>query len=168
MDSIFGDGEWAMRDAYANLLELVDSVAQVDEAADREKLRTEAQETVLMLIAAVIVADGKYEAGEQAFIRTLVNYGDKPGGEMGYLNEYAALWMTASKEVPNFLQAAVRCGVARSMLCEIQRIGNYTCISDGKFQERERKIVAQYVAFLENSIEALEVDQIRQEGNESP
>lgn len=154
MDGFSDDTVWAVQQAIMNLLDLVDSVAQTDSEGDRERLRAEAKKTVLILTAAIIIADGKYEAAEQAFIRHLVDLSDEPGVELSYLNEYAAQWMTASIEVPCFFRAAVANGgdVARSMLREIQFIGNNICISDSEFQSKERESVAQYVKFLEDFI----------------
>jgi len=144
----------AVQDAFLDLLELVDSVAEGDESEASAVLRAEAQQTVLMLIAAIVVADGKYEPGEQAFVGILVDLRDKPGGEVSYLNEYAARWAKASMVVPGFFRAAVKhdaaagTGIAGTMICRIQLIGNSASISDGKFKPAERAAVMRYVSFL--------------------
>lgn len=145
---------WAVREAFENLLELVDSVEQVGLAVDREEQRSDAQKTVLMMTAAIIMADGKYDASEQVFIQNLVNLHDMPGGELRFLNEYNSLWWIKSKDVPCFFHAAIKdnSSIAHSMLCEIQRIGNYVSICNGEFLASKRKIVAQYLEFLESSI----------------
>ena len=79
MDIERNNSVWAVQEGYLNLLELVDSTAVSE---DKESLRAEAQKTVLMLTAALILADGKYNDGEQALIRHLVDYSNKPGGEL--------------------------------------------------------------------------------------
>jgi uncharacterized tellurite resistance protein B-like protein len=115
---------------------------------------------MLMLIAGVMLADGQYEEGEQEFIRLLVDARDKPGGEIAYLNDYAARWAKASMEVPGFYCAAVRrdsrdgTDIAWKMRCRIQLIGNYASIADGKFVASERETVRRYVAFLEEYADA--------------
>jgi len=144
----------AVQDAFLDLLELVDHVTKGDASEVREVLRAEAQQTVLMLIAAIVVADGKYELGEQAFVRILVDLSDKPGGDVSYLNEYAARWAKVSKVVPEFFRAAVKhdatagTDLAGTMICRIQLIGNSASISDGKFKPAEQAAVKRYVTIL--------------------
>jgi len=165
MDANTENTVWAVREAYLNLLELVDSVALAQGGEELEILRTEAQKTVLMLTASIILADGRYDADEEAFIRHFVNLSDKPGAELSYLNEYATMWKSASMEVPGFFQAAARCDaysstdIANSMLREIQLIGNNVSIAPKKPQTKGQKFVADYVAFLENFIEGWRPDQ---------
>ena len=145
----------AAQGAFIDLLELAELAAQGDGPEGSEALREEAQTTVLMLIAAIVLADGEYDPGEQEFIRLLVDWRGKPGGEISYLNDYASRWESASMEVPRFYRAAVQrdaregTGIAWRMRCRIQLIGNYASISDGKFVPSERETVARYVAFLE-------------------
>ncbi len=150
----------AAQAAFIDLLELAEQGAQGDSSVDSEGLREEAQLTMLMLIAAVMLADGQYEEGEQEFIRLLVDARDKPGGEVGYLNDYAARWAKASMDVPGFYCAAVRrdsrdgTDIAWQMRCRIQLIGNYASSADGKFVASERETVRRYVAFLEDYADA--------------
>jgi len=154
MEGYSDDTVWSVQQAILNLLELVDSVAHAEGPEKRENLRAEARRTILMLTADIVIADGICQAGEQAFVRHLVDLSDLPGEDLSYVNEYAALWAAASKVVPRFFSAAVRCDtdIAHSMLREIQFIGNNVCISDREFQAKEREAVAHYVAFLEDSI----------------
>ncbi|MEI6606815.1 MAG: AAA family ATPase [Verrucomicrobiota bacterium] len=158
----FSDGnEWAVREAIVNLMELVDTVASV--ATENIKiLRDDAQNTVRMLTAAIILSDGKYDAAEKVFIRHLALFSEKPSEEMNFLNEYAEVWSAKSKEIPSFFHAAIQrnTDTARLMLCELQRIGDYVSISDGKFQTSERKIVAKYIEFLEDAVIARESGQL--------
>lgn len=150
----------AAQEAFMDVLELAEQAAQGAGSEGSEALRGEAQATVLMLIAGIMLADGKYDPQEQEFIRLLVDLRDKPGGEVSYLNEYAARWAKAAMEVPRFFQAAVRrdagegTDIARPMLRRIQLIGNYASICDGKFSVAEQETVKRYVAFLEDFIEA--------------
>jgi hypothetical protein len=170
MDANTEDTVWAVREAYLNLLELVDSVASTQGGEEREMLRAEAQKTVLMLTASIILADGRYDADEEAFIRHFVNLSDKPGAELSYLNEYATMWRSASMDVPGFFQAAARCDansntdIANAMLREIQFIGNNVSIAPKKSQAKGQKFVVDYVAFLENFIEGWKPDQFRAAG----
>ena len=168
MDIERNNSVWAVQEGYLNLLELVDSTAVSE---DKESLRAEAQKTVLMLTAALILADGKYNDGEQALIRHLVDYSNKPGGELRYLNEYASLWEVESKAIPHFIHAAVRCDrdIARLMLCEIQSIGNNVCVSGRKFQGKQRKIIMKYVSLLEDFIDTVKLETASQvcEGSQS-
>ena len=146
----------AAQAAFVELLELTELAVQDDYSMESEALRSEAQSTVLMLIAAVMLADGEYDEGEREFIRLLVDWRDKEGGEISYLNDYAARWTTASMEVPEFYCAAVRrdvrdgTDIAWKMRCRVQLIGNYASIADGKFVASERETVRRYVAFLED------------------
>ena len=157
MDTENNNSVWAVQEGYLNLLELVDSIAVRE---DRGFLRAEVQKTVLMLTAALIMVDGKYNDGEQALIRHLVDYSDKPGGELRYLNEYASLWEVESKAIPHFIHAAVRCDrdIARSMLCEIQSIGNNVCVSGRNYQKKQREIIMNYMALLEAFIDRVELE----------
>ena len=123
-DSENNDGNvWAVREAFVNLLELVDSAEPVELSVDREELRADAQKTLLMMTAAIIMVDGKYDAREQVFIQNLVNIHDMPGGELRFLNEYNSLWSIQSKNIPSFFHAAIQrsSSIARSMLCESKR-----------------------------------------------
>ena len=150
----------AAQAAFIDLLELTELATEGDSSVESRELREEAQSTVLMLIAAIMLADGQYDEGEQAFIRLLVDSQDKPGGEISYLTDYAARWTKASMEVPGFFCAAVRrdaregTDIAWKMRCRIQLIGNYASIADGKFIASEREIVRRYVGFLEDYADA--------------
>jgi uncharacterized tellurite resistance protein B-like protein len=145
----------AAQQAFIDLLELAEWAARGDGPEGSEALRAEAETTILRLIAAVMLADGQYDPGEQEFLRLLVDLRDKPGGEVSYLNEYAARWAETAMEIPRFYRAAVRrdagegSGIAWKMRCRIQLIGNYASISDGKFAASEFETVRRYVAFLE-------------------
>lgn len=159
MDGYSGDTVWAVSEAIENLIELVDSVAQVGGAV-RDQMRLEAEHTVCMLTSAVILADGEYEPGEGLFIRHLfdVNQNQESEQDLRWLIEQSERWKAASQEIPGFVRAAVLCDAkqesetARSMLREIQFIGNNVAISDSEFQTTERETVSRYVAFLEDFI----------------
>ena len=146
---------FAVQTAILNLLELIEQAVRGAEKEEIEGLDEEAQKTVLMLIAAIVLSDHKYKPAEQAFLRVLVDWQDKLGGEASYLNEYATQWTDASVRVPGFFQAAVQhdarhqTGIARAMLREIQLIGNNVCISDGSFEAVEHETVKRYLVFLE-------------------
>jgi hypothetical protein len=149
---------FAVQAAIENLLELIERAGRGFASEEIGQLGEEAQKTVLMLIAAIVLSDQKYKPGEQAFLRLLVDLRDKPGGEIRCLNEYAAEWGEASMKVPHFFEVAVRhdtrheTDIARAMLREIQLIGNNACISDGSFESVEHETVKGYLAFLEEFI----------------
>ena len=86
----------AAQSAFEELLDLAELAVQGNESEESDAFRGEAQATVLMLIAAIILADGQYDPGEQEFIRLLVDLSDKPEGEIRYLNDYASRWERAS------------------------------------------------------------------------
>ncbi len=159
MNSNLNGAVWAVQEAFLDLRELVEEVGHGRGKAECEALLAEAQRTVLMLIAAIVVSDGQYASGEQAFIELLVDSRDHPGGVVDYLNEYAAAWASASNEIPQFIRAAVdydkreRTCIAGKMLCKIQLIGNNACVSDGDFGAGEHHIVMRYLSFLESSID---------------
>jgi hypothetical protein len=150
----------ATQGAFEELLKLAELGAQGEGPEGSAAFRKEAQATVLMLIAAVILADGQYDPSEQEFVRLLVDVSDKPGGEVRYLNDYVSRWEKASREVPKFYRAAVQRDakegtvIAWKMRCRIQLIGNYASISDGKFVPSEQEMVSRYVAFLEEFADA--------------
>lgn len=150
----------AAQDAFMDLLDLVDLVSEYYGPEERTALRQEAQKTVLMLIAAIVVLDGRYGAGKQAFVHALVDLRDKPGGDLRYLTEYAVVWTNSSERVPRFFHTAVsgdaRNGtdVARKMLRRIQLIGNCANTCSGKFGTAEREMVTRYIGFLEDFIQA--------------
>lgn len=150
IDGFSDDTVWAVREAILNLLELVDATAEADGDVIRDKYREEAMTTVLMLAIAVMIADGKYIAGEDLFIRHLVDMDRNPDWGGSDLNEIFSKWMSASTKVPEFFRAATRSGTAQAMLREIQFIGNNVSICDGEFQGAEREEVAKYVGILEN------------------
>ena len=150
----------AVQESVVNLLRLVDRAARELSAVEVAKLRDEAQETVLMLIAAIVLADNKYDAGEKAFVGLLVDWSQKPGGEAHYLNEYAARWKTTSLQVPHFIQTGAdhdllnSTEITKQMMSEIQLIGNNTCVSDGHFDASEHTLLQNYIAFLEEYVTA--------------
>jgi uncharacterized tellurite resistance protein B-like protein len=164
----------AAQQAFIDLLELAELAAQGDGPAGSEALRADAQTTILMLIAAVMLADGEYDPGEQEFLRLLVDLRDKPGGEVSFLNEYAARWAETAMEIPRFYRAAVRrdagegTGIGWKMRCRIQLIGNYASISDGKFAASEFETVRRYVAFLEEFANACGVHAQAEGGESAP
>ena len=145
----------AVQDNILNLLDLVEQASRSDAGEDSVALASEAHQTILQLIAAIVLSDGEYTVGEQAFIQALLDVSDKPGGEIAYLNEYAEAWKTTTLTVPRFFKAAVRhdarchTKIARALLREIQLIGNNSSITDGKFGSCEHKVVHNYILFLE-------------------
>lgn len=156
----------AVQDSVVNLLELVEQAARGQSAQEVDDLREEAQKTVLMLIAAIVLADNKYDAGEQAFVNLLVDWSKKSGGDARYLNEYAERWKAASMQVPRFFQAGAdhdtrhHTDLARAMMREMQMIGNNTCVSDGHFDAFEHEMVRNYILFLEEYLAAWQAQQV--------
>jgi Tellurite resistance protein TerB. len=146
---------FAVQSAVLELLELIEGIAQDGEPAKREAFSQEAQKTVLMFIAAIVLSNREYTPTNPSFLSILVDCKDLPGGEVRYLNEYATRWVEASNQIPHFLEAAVqydsihKTGIARAMLRHIQTIGNHVCASDGKISGAERETVQQYLTFLE-------------------
>jgi tellurite resistance protein len=155
----------AVQESVLNLLELVEQAARGQNPQEVEALCDEAQQTVLKMIAAIVLADKKYDAGEQAFLNLLVDWRKKPGGEMQYVNEFAEGWRVASMQVPYFFQAAAdhdtrqHTELARAIMREIQLIGNNTCVSDGQFEATEHEVVRNYILFLEEYLEAWRAEQ---------
>lgn len=145
------DTAWAVHQAILNLLELVESIVVDGDPQEIEELYAEAKQTIGRLCAVVVFADGDYGADEHTLIVHLLDMGADAESEVSDLNEWSLDWEDRSKRVPRFFQLAVlRGGDARSMLREIQFIGNNVCISDGVFEGKERIVVSQYVAFLED------------------
>lgn len=150
----------AVQESVVNLLELVERASRELSAAEVAELRDEAQKTVLMLIAAIVLADNKYDAGEQAFVGLLVDWSQKPGGEAHYLNEYAERWRTACLQVPHFIRTGAdhdlrnNTEITKEMMREIQLIGNNTCVSDGHFDASEHTLLRNYITFLEEYLKA--------------
>lgn len=151
----------AVQESVVNLLELAEQAARGLGVQETTALGEEVHKTVLMLIAAIVVSDGKYTAGEKAFINVLVDWSQKPGGEARYLNEYAEQWRSACMQVPDFFQTAVhhdlrhQTQLARAMMRELQLVGNNTCVSDGEFEATEHAFVRNYICFLEEYVAAL-------------
>ncbi len=152
---------FSVQTAVLDLLELVDHISQDENPEKQEELRQEVQKTVLMLIAAVILANRQYEPTRWSFLSNLVDWRDLPGGEVRYLNEYATRWVEASKSAPQFFETAIQydsnhhTGIARGMLRQIQLIGNTICGSDGSVSAMELATVKHYIEFLEEKIHAL-------------
>ncbi len=141
----------------AAVVELLDLAASLDPNADsdsREELIQDAEQTVLRFIAGIVLADRDYSLEEQEFLAILVNAKEKPGGIIRYLNEFAAQWREASSRAPVFFQRAVRhdiangTSIARSMIREIQLVGNNICVCDARFRKQEQSIVHDYVSTL--------------------
>jgi hypothetical protein len=149
---------FTVQSAFLELLELTEKVTHDENPETQEAFREEAQRMVLMFIAAIIVASREYKPTERSFIALLVDCQNKPGGEIRYLNEYAARWAEGSNRIPQFFAAAVQydsvhgTNTARAMLCQIQLIGNNTCVSDGNSCGSRRDIVKNHLALLEEFI----------------
>jgi hypothetical protein len=158
MSSNTDDTVWAVREAYLNLLELVDTASQDSEAESRKSLREEAEQTVLMFAAAVILADGKYDPREQEFVRLFTNISGGTGKELTHLNEFARKWVEAATRIPAFFHAALKhdmkygTSLAQMMMGELQFIGNNVSISDKRFRAAEVKIVNSYLNLLETFV----------------
>lgn len=148
-----------VQSAFIELLELSEEIARRSSPEKQESFREEAEKTILMFIAAIVVASRKYEPEERSFLSLLVNWQDKPGGEARYLNEYATRWVKAAKDVPQFFAAAVRhdlvheTNIARAMLCQIQLIGNNAGVADGNACGARRDVVRDYLVLLEEFCE---------------
>jgi len=156
----------AVQSAVLELFELIEDIAKIDVSDKEQEFKDDAQRTVLMFIAAIILADRNYNPTQRSFLSLLVNCGDLPGGEARYLNEYAVRWVEASKQVPGFFEAAIRhdadhqTEVARSMLRQIQLIGNNACAADGCVRPGQNQMVQQYIKFLEGKLEAMQTPRI--------
>ncbi len=152
-DGFIDDTVWVVQQALLNLLDMIDSFANANEEVNRLVLREDAEQTILALTSAIILADGKCDKDEKNFIRHLV--GDESDVDMGNLNDYAARWNGVSKSIPTFFRAAVQydladgAGIAASMLREIQFIGNNVCISNREFEVKERECVVGNIERLE-------------------
>jgi len=148
-----------VQSAFLELLELAEEVVKHDCSENQESFRAEVEKTMLMFIAAIVLASREYKPEEQSFLSLLVNWQDKPGGEARYLNQYAANWVNARKAVPRFFAAAVEhdlvdeTSIARAMLCQIQLIGNNTCVADGNACGARRDVVRDYLVLLEDFLE---------------
>lgn len=148
----------AVQDTLTNLKELVEESASGQQVEEVNVLLEEANETVLALIAAIVVSDQKYEAGEQAFFSVLANSQGNPR-EVQILREYAERWRTMGRQVPRFFKNALaydasnKTGTAPSMMREIQLAGNNACISDGQFADVEHEVVRDYLALLDEYVE---------------
>ncbi len=148
-----------VREAMANIEELVDRVALSFPNADVKTLRFEAHETVLALMAHLITADGIYHPQEQAFLRQLVDFGQKPNAEAGFLRQYTEHWRQMETQVPEFFRIAVgsdikhKTDAARDIMREIQLIANNCSVSDRQHAVSEKKVVQRYLRFLDAYIE---------------
>jgi len=148
-----------VREAINNLLELVDQAASDKQTGEVTALREEAQKTMLALIAAIVASDGKYEAGEKAFLNALVSVKGLPGGELEYLRDYAELWGTMGTQVPRFFHTAVehdavhKTDIARAMTFEIQLVGTNTCAADGKIRVAEHEVIQNYLTLLDEFLD---------------
>ncbi|MGA3267882.1 MAG: TerB N-terminal domain-containing protein [Verrucomicrobiota bacterium] len=151
---------FAVQSTFLELLELIDYLAKSDLPDKEEELKDEAQRTVLMFIAAIILAGRDYNPAQKSFLSLLVNCEDLPGGEARYLNEYAVKWVEASKQIPGFFDAALRydsshhTDITRSMLRQFQIIGNNACASGGNTAAAASQVVQSYIAFLEKRLDA--------------
>ena len=117
---------FAVQSAVLEIFEAIEGYAKTDSPDKEQAFKDEAQRTVLMFIAAIILAGKNYNPAQRSFLSLLVNCEDLPGGEPRYLNEYATRWISASRIVPEFFEAAVRhdanhqTELARGMLRQIQ------------------------------------------------
>jgi hypothetical protein len=148
-----------VQSAFLELLELTEEVAGQNSPESQETFRDEAEKTILMFVAAIVLASREYTPEAHSFLSVLVNWQDKPGGEARYLNEYAAKWENAHMVVPQFFTAAVQhdlvheTNIAHAMLCQIQLIGNNTCVADGNASGARRDVVKDYLALLEDFLD---------------
>jgi hypothetical protein len=144
-----------VQESSAALLGMVEHAACGHPAEDLARLKGDVHRTVMMMIAAIVLADQKYAEGERAFVNLLVDWSGHPGGEMQCLREHAEAWNFASLKVPEFFTAAAEhdrrqhTKLAQAMMREIQLIGDNACISDGHFEATEHAVVKRYVAFLQ-------------------
>jgi hypothetical protein len=155
MDSQLRDQTiFAVQAAVVELLELAALLEEGKESDLKESVLRDAEQTVLRFIAAIVVADGTLSSDEREFVTLLVNTKEKPGGDCSYLNEFAAEWDERSSRVPDFFERAVKhdiinkTTVARSMIREIQLIGNNICACDSRFGKREQSVVRNYISKL--------------------
>jgi hypothetical protein len=157
---------FAVQSAVLEMLESVEYIIQNDTPERKEELQQEVQKTVLMFIAAIVLANRQFEPSKWPFLSILVDWRDLPGGEVRYLNEYATRWVESSKSAPKFFDAAIQfdsynhTGIARAMLRQIQLIGNTVSASDGNVSPAELGTVSDYIAFLENKMFAIRSQEI--------
>jgi len=142
--------------AYEELLDFVTVASTGTTEMNLAELQREVETTLLALMAAVVLSDGELGDGEAAFLVSLLNVRDLPGGAVRYLNEYASRWPALSTTVPRFYSMCVSSSPGkpadegRHIRQIIQFIGNNASITDGKFAARENEIVRNYIGFLEN------------------
>ena len=150
---------YAVQSSVLELFKPIERIARVNTSVKDSELKDDAQRTVLMFIAAIIAADNSYNTGQKSFLSVLVNTDNFPGGEPRYLKEYAARWEEASKRTPKFIEVARehdaqnKSDMVRSMLLQIQMIGNTAATSDGAASSARNRVVLQYIEFLEKKPE---------------
>lgn len=138
----------------ASVLNVFELLGEVTVGNELEELKGEMHKTMLAMIAAIILSDGKYDVDEEAFLKLLVQW-EEPQTSAAFLRDYEAIWKSISFKAPKFFQAAVehdgRCqtAIAQAILREVQLIGNNACVSNGQFASCEHKLINEYLTFLE-------------------
>jgi hypothetical protein len=146
-----------VRTAIVELLEIVELISIEPER--RTYLREDAEQTILRLIAGIVLADGQFSSQEQDFLSVLINVEDKTGRQPRYLNEYAAKWNESRETVPEFFRVArehdrsCQTKLTHSMVREIQLIGNNVAVCNFRTSKKGEAIVRQYVALLNEFLE---------------
>lgn len=146
---------WAVRAAYAELLDLITQSASGEQCAvDIKALHEEAEQFVCAMVAAVTLADGRITEDEARFIHRLLNIGEAPGAILRYANEQASVWSITYKSIPRFFSMAASHDreIAQAMLQSIQAIGNNSAIPDMDFATEEAEVVRDCISRLETSL----------------
>lgn len=142
--------------ALLNVLDIVDEVSARLTPAERTALRTEAEQTLLQLVAAVIVAHGPGEEEETHFLRLLFEVSTLPADRDALLETFAARWRASgARGVPAFLRCAAEfdeahhTDKARAILCELQIAGNSAARNECDWLPPEEGVVRTFLAEMD-------------------
>lgn len=144
-----------IRESYHDICDIVLEVHAGMDEATVEAAHQEISKVVVALIGRVITCDQMLSLRERSLWASVIGRASVTTKDIDYLRKLMEEWPVSSKKIPAFFDMAHRhdcangTSNARKILTYLQIIANNAAICDGAITGCERKVVAEYLSFLE-------------------
>ncbi len=168
-DDLQNDTAYAIREAFLELFDVLDSLGNQLEAKQLQELKDDGKDYVTSLISAVVACDGNLEREELIFLcNALQIHGplDKVPDEIA---SYVERWNISGGRVPFFIQHVFGCMDGQenchTILRMLQLIANNIAILDREFEGCEIDLIRNVIANIEaymDGVDSIELAKLRE------
>jgi uncharacterized tellurite resistance protein B-like protein len=144
--------------AVERIIELTNAATPNTAEADRKAHADEVQESVMALMAAVVIADGMIHTGEQEFLRHLSKSLETEEQCRQFVTSYAESWKEVSRSAPKYFDAVIQhdreTGTRYSLeiIDQLRLIVQNTGLSDGHYADSDFEAASAHLALLDSVV----------------